>query len=498
MQTRARLVPVVVTALVAALAGVGVLVWYALGSAREVESRDAPASSEASTARATKSGGDVADSNGQAGKSDVVDAMRREEVVPIVPAGRVLIMVRRAEDQAPVSGATVFFAESSGLRDLSRWRDAPYIDSLDLLERFGDRETTDARGCCLIPEPFGRLKISARYEDLCAQADCEFDPSHPWITIDLAAGDAVRVQVLSAEGNPLPGIVATFGREGDSRNPLRRSLTEGRDAIATMLGIAAFKCYFDDEDSAKLGVSVALPLRTRVFVPVDLDALPKEPIVVRVPACGRMAIELRGRDGQPIRRDARVQVTAYPRSEAPPPGASSGTPGPSVGEQLLTTGDGWLDLPYVDVGLTLDVAASIDGVRAGHGLLDGPDAVGQRKEASLTLDYGTVSFVGMLLHADGTPAARERVVHRAAGGRDESSRSGGGSGFDGSTPGEGMTDEQGRYSIAVPVAGADPRSFACELLVRDANGFDRKLTATAVVVEKDGDAFMGTLHVPVD
>jgi hypothetical protein len=243
------------------------------------------------------------------------------------------------------------------------------------------------------------------------------------------------------------------------------------------------------------GVSVALPLRTRAFTAVDLDALPTEPVVVRVPACGRMAIALRGRDGQLLRRRAHVTVTGYQRLESTS-GVSTAPSGPSVSTQLLPVDDGWVELPYVDVGMALDVSAEVDRAEAGHAFLAGPDAVGERKEASLDLDYGTVKFVGMLMRADDTPAAGERFELRVVSNRNSMVLRSSVLPFEEAEFGEGTTDALGKYSIPVPVVGSKARSFDCELLVRSATGLDRKLAAIAVVAEKNGDAFMGTLHVP--
>src|SRR5258705_12565475 len=114
MQTRARLGPVVVTALVGALAGVGALVWFALapsqvdatGGARERSSADAKSSAAAESARGDEPVAAAADSPA------ALDAARREEEPPAIPAGCVLVVVRRAGDRGPVAGATVFWADA--------------------------------------------------------------------------------------------------------------------------------------------------------------------------------------------------------------------------------------------------------------------------------------------------------------------------------------------------------------------------------------------------
>jgi len=510
MQTRARLGPVVATALVAALAGVGALWWFALEPSRDAVangaherwSADAKSGAAAESARVDEPVGAAADSPA------AIDAARREEETPVIPAGYVLVVVRRAEDREPIAGATIFWADEWALsreRD-RRGSDESYVDPNELVESVGVRTTTDARGRCLlgpmavtdrVSEDGGGLTISARHDTEWALVETHVTTARRLVTIDLSDADLVRVQVVGADGTPLPGVVAVFGSAGQDMRQSRRALTEGRDAIATIRGVKAFTRFFSDPDAMQWGVSVALPLRTRAFTPIDLDALPKDPVVVRVPACGRMSITLRGRDGQLLRRKARVKVTGYPRLESAS-GAATAPSGPNTSTQLLVAEDGGFELPFVDVGVTLDVSAEVDRAEAGHALLAGPDAVGERKEASLDLDYGTVKFVGMLVRADETPAAGERMEIRVVGNRNSMVRRSGVLPYEEPESGEGTTDAQGKYSISVPVVGSGPNSFDCELLVRSATGLDRKLAAIAVVAEKNGDAFMGTLHVPVD
>lgn len=509
MQTRARLVPVVLTALVAALAGVGVLAWFALepsrddaaGAARERARAGGATSGAAESARGEEPVAAAADSPA------ALDAARREEETPAIPSGCVLVVVRRAEDRTPIAGATVFWADESGLRfeRERRGSDDSYVDPNELVEAVGVRLTTDARGQCLL-EPVeltdrvstgDGLTISARHDTLWALVQTHVTTDRRLVTIDLSTADAIRVQVVAADGTPLPGVVAVFGSIGQDMRQSRRARTEGRDAIATIRGVQAFTRLFGDPESLQWGVSVALPLRTRAFTSVDLAALPKEPVVVRVPACGRMSITLRGRDGQVLRRKAQVKVTGYPRL-ASTSGASTAPAGASVSTQLLVAEDGGFDLPLVDVGMALEVTAEVDRSDAGHAMLEGPDAVGEHKVASLDLDYGMVKFVGMMLRADDTPAAGERVELHVVGSRGATLRRSGVLPYEEAEIGEGRTDEQGKYSILVPVVGSGPGSFDCELLVRSATGLDRKLAAIAVVAEKNGDAFMGTLHVPVD
>jgi len=498
MQTRARLVPVVVTALVAALAGVGALAWFALAPSRDdaVGAAQERSSADGATSAATEAAPTDALEAAAAERAHDAEAARRVEEAPVIPADHLLVVVRRAEDHAPLAGATVTWAGESALQLERRWRgnDPSYVDENELVEEIGARGTTDARGFCFVPvdpEPARRehLVIGARRDALWALVTT--DARRSTVPIELSADDAIRVQVLAADGTPLPGVVAAFGMAKQSQRQSRRARTEGRDAIATIRGVAAFAAFFQDGDRQEWGVSAVLPLRTPAFTPVDLHALPTEPVVVRVPACGRMSIGLLGRDGQPIRRKARIRVITWPRFEQKPPGAGPPSGKSTTIEQSLATSDGWLELPCVDVGVTLDVEVEVDRAHVGHAFLDGPDAVGERIERKIDLDWGSVKFVGTLLRSDDTPAARERLTLRVVGNRGQNVLP-----FDEPSVGEGTTDEEGKYSIEVPIAGG-AYGLDCHVLVHSATGVERTLAAIAVV-RKNGIATMGTLHVPAD
>jgi hypothetical protein len=68
--------------------------------------------------------------------------------------------------------------------------------------------------------------------------------------------------------------------------------------------------------------------------------------------------------------------------------------------------------------------------------------------------------------------------------------------FEAPCTGEGRTDDQGRFSIEVAVAGSGPEAFDCELDFNSATGLDHTLKAVAVVGEKGGAAQLGILRLP--
>jgi hypothetical protein len=191
-------------------------------------------------------------------------------------------------------------------------------------EDVGDHGTTDARGFLLLPDASkvrrgDRLTISARLDPLFGLVVA--DGKKPVVTIELKPDDAIRVQILAADGTPQPGLVAAFGMRRQSLRQSRRGRTEGKDGIATIRGLTAFTQMFSGGKEAEWGVSAVVPLRSGSFVPVDLAAIPADPVVVRLPACGRMSIALQRRDGTPLARKARLSVNPYPRLDPTHPSA---------------------------------------------------------------------------------------------------------------------------------------------------------------------------------
>jgi hypothetical protein len=497
MKTRARIVPVVAIALVAALALFGAFAWIGpngsdAGLARDPKSgRDS--GSGASLPTEPVAGTPSAEPAAGAGATPSASAEpRRAEDPPVVPEGQLLVVVRRAAAHSGGAGARVTWAAEFLLareRDL-RGSDESYVDPHELLEDVGDHGTTDARGFLFLPDASkvrrgDRLTISARLDPLFGLVVA--DGKKPVVPIDLKPDDAIRVQILAADGTPQPGLVAAFGMRGQSQRQSRRGRTEGKDGIATIRGLTAFTQMFSDGKVAEWGVSAVAPLRLGSFVPVDLAAIPSEPVVVRLPACGRMSITLQRRDGSPLARKARVTVTAFPRFDPLRDRATA----PSTQQMTQIAEDGVVELPFVDCGLTLSVGANVDRVLAGEAFLNGPDSIGERVERTLVVDVGPMKFVGAILRGDDAPAVDENVVVRVVSVRASDVRP-----FEAPCTGEGRTDDQGRFSIEVAVAGSGPEAFDCELDFKSATGLDHTLKAVAVVGEKGGAAQLGILRLP--
>jgi hypothetical protein len=426
-----------------------------------------------------------------------VASVRRVEELPEVPSDRILIVVRRARDHAPIAGAKVWWASQGVLQRKREWHggDESYVDENELVEEVGERGETDARGFLFIPWDRPRyqadLVISARYETLWALVTAvPRGRSMPAVvTLDLAADDAIRVQIVDDRGTPQPGLVAAFGtRGGIGSGQSRRARTEERDAIATIRGVAAFARLFSDSERMEWTVGAVVPLRDPVLVPIDPARLPKEPVVVKLPPCGRMLFTFVDADGAAMVRRARVVMNAMP--PLGPPDATGRLVRPVLLHQQLVGRNGGLEVPLVGCGLEFELRVEVDGVGVFGDVVKGPDSPGETVERTLKLEFGRLAFTGTILHQDDLPLPKERVTVRVL-----ANRGGDVLPFEEPCVGEGETDEKGDFSIEVPVAGRSG-SFDCELLVHSAVGLEHTLNAVAVAGAKGSPARLGTLRLP--
>jgi hypothetical protein len=500
MATRARRGPAVavVVSLVAALAGGA---WFVLSESRPAGSvalDRAPTSTSASSSTSFPepvTAPPVSAATEHEEPREVAKA-RREEELPSVPSDRLLVIVRRAADHDPIAGAQVAWANQDELAREREWRggDETYVDENELVEEVGEHGETDARGLLFVPcDRNARLQpslvICAKHEALwgLVTLPSRREPMPAVVTIDLMADDAIRVQVVDAGGTPQPGLVVAFGIKGANvGRQSRRARTEGPDAIATIRGVTAFARLFSESERVEWGVTALVPLREPAFVAIDRQALPKEPMVIRLPRCARMVLSFVDADGAAVLRTARVVLNALPPLDPgdPPP------PRRCLLSQKLVGRDGALEIPFVDLGLEFEVRVEVDRVGVFYEFMKGPDAAGETLARTLVLEFGRIAFTGTILHQDDAPLANERVTVRVLANRGGDVRP-----FELPCVGEGETDEKGAFSIEVAVAGRHG-SFDCELLVHSATGPEFTLNAVAVSGEKKGAARLGTLRLP--
>lgn len=432
-----------------------------------------------------------------AAKSADVASVHREELLPEVPSDRILIVVRNAGDHAPIAGAKVSWASQGVLQREREWHggNESYVDENELVEEVGERGETDARGFLFIPWDRAKdqadLVVSARHEALWALVTVvPRSRSMPAVvTLDLAADDAIRVQIVDDRGAPQPGLVAAFGtRFGIGSGQSRRARAEEPDAIATIRGVAAFSRLFSESERLEWCVSAVVPLREPVLVPIDLATLPKVPVVVKLPPCGRMRFTFVDADGNAVLRKARVVMNAMP--PLGPPDADGVFHRSVLLHQQLVGTNGALEVPFVGCGLEFEVRVEVDRAGIFNEIVKGPDSPGETVERALKLEFGRIAFTGTILRQDDSPLSNERITVRVL-----ANRGGNVLPFEEPCVGEGVTDEKGDFSIEVPVAGRHG-SFDCELLVHSAVGLEHTLNAVAVAGAKGGPARLGTLRLP--
>ena len=291
--------------------------------------------------------------------------------------------------------------------------------------------------------------------------------------------DALRVQIVDAHGRPQPGLFATFGPRGEELSDSSlRARAEGSSAIATLRGVRSATRSRGGSRVAEWGVSVLVPSRAPPFVPIDLTKLPAEPVVVRLPPCGRLELSFLGRDARPISRPIEVRLLAIPRSDDVRADADG-----DLFEGRFVVDDGFLELPSVECGLRFDVRYEFDFMRGAPPRFDGPAAEGEKVSREFTCEYGPIAFLGTILDGHLRPVAHRRLTLRVIAVRGR---------VDGTfaTPfvGEGESGDTGALFITIPIAGSigNPTgaasAFDCEIDVRSPTGPDQTLKAVATVM----------------
>ncbi|MCA8954173.1 MAG: hypothetical protein KDE27_31990, partial [Planctomycetes bacterium] len=208
-------------------------------------------------------------------------------------------------------------------------------------------------------------------------------------TLVLLRDLTVRARVLDAAGRPLPGVCVGFcdasAAAGGAGSVLRESTAP--DGIATFEHAQRF---VRPEWGGDAAVRLAIPLRAAVFAPLDLAALPAEPVELRLPATGEVVITLTDAAGAPIADLAEpVQAELYEL-------ASNGER-----EHWLPFAGNRLELRQVGLGLRFRLELSSAEVR---GLLefDGPQQPRERIEQTLVVQRQP-TLSGRLVDVHGVP-----------------------------------------------------------------------------------------------
>lgn len=345
--------------------------------------------------------------------------------------------------RAPVAGAEVgwvgetieAYFESMDQFDVDTifvWR------SLDLqIDRAGWRTTTDENGIARVTFQRWTTVVAAdagRYGQLHLHENT-LAPPGGWV-LELGPELALTVQVVDEQGTPAADVLLAVGvvDEGERMHfwgwgPIAR--TRAPDGIAVLRHLQQLA---DDEAGGATEPGSAPRWRARTYVPghddpgvpFALDALPDEPIVLRLPACGRVRAraEVGGRPAPGFAGAGLAEFVEQQRGWRPD----------YVHLYRPIDADGWVRFAHVPLGREFHASSHGNGTLSTR--FTGPIARDQEVTVVITPSTDTMLLSGRMLEAERQPMrhttfqldAEGPQIHAYAGFR---------------------TDDQGRFLVAV-------------------------------------------------
>lgn len=220
----------------------------------------------------------------------------------------------------------------------------------------------------------------------------------------------VTVHVRDDLDQPCTGVpvtLAVFDQDDDLSGPFGRTPMAHTDARGVAVIEHLQECARTLRDQGWIGSRHRVTVRTMVAgwpalgTPIDLDALPADPIVLRLPACGSVRARL-CIDGQPVAGTPQFALYCADGNNHEWP-------------QARADASGWAHFDRVVVGKEYVVATNSRG--AARLLFTGPGVRDQEVVVTVTLPADAVQLRGRLLDADRRPLADRRVRLRAHGDR---------------------------------------------------------------------------------
>ncbi len=333
----------------------------------------------------------------QAPAADRDPAGARSFLSPPVEPGEggrwIELRVTDARDGSPLAEAEVLLLEL-GPEHAAAAEAAP----AGLEARFrtlGRARRSGSDGSLRVPAPAGETAVLALHSSLAALAT--FGPdSAERVELELRPSPTLRVLLLEADGSPAPDRLVRL-RPRDAAVWLQEGRTDG-EGLATFphLGLQ----IGGPGAAAELVAASPLLAHAAVESVFALDAIPADPVILRLPATGTVEVLVDGVGPPPTGRSSVQLRLAQPEAAATPPGA--------LGDSVPATG-GRARLP-VGLGLQLQARAPIDGADAPFGPpFAGPVRAGQTVTIRLDPEAGVLVLAGRLLHPDRRPVAERWI-----------------------------------------------------------------------------------------
>lgn len=323
--------------------------------------------------------------------------------------GAMLLRVVRAAGGPGVPGVRVLFVdydapENEKYRDLSRDH---YRDREAAAEPFGRAVLSGPDGTLRLP----RTEVSAYFARLEGEyAEGFLDLATPDGTEILLQGDLeTRVLVLDQDDHPVAGIPVAWLAWGGDRASEQIRARSGEDGIARLRHL---QTRGPPSPSYRHALALMVPGAQEGQVNFDPQNPPAEPVPLRLPACGRVVLEVLDADGRPFPDGTRAFVQrALPAEE------KDGWSGyrPQAREEMdafrSLLRNGRAEFSHVGIGMRLEYGIFYE---EGNQYLadesEGLTAAGQELQLVLRQDQAPTRVAGRLLRADRTPIANARVA----------------------------------------------------------------------------------------
>jgi len=439
------------SALVVVLGGValGALVWLATRGGRESRPRAAVPASQASVpseAAELRPAATLAE-------AEVAPASSTRDPARAAPSAPASWSVRVLREGVPEAGAQVAWATVEELRAIRGER-----DSLERVKRAGHHAQTDAAGQARIPALGEHAQVVAWSGPWLAQHTLGAEPSALPLELELSLDRTLRVRVVDPFGKPARGVPVR-ARLMSGRVEHTASETSGADGLAEFRHLGLGPGFGQGLDPALATGRVGLEgvFTTPVEAAFSLSALPAEPLLLVLPACGSVVVEVRDEHGQPVERAERYVQLARARAD------QSGTRiygDVENVERELSAGQARFEY----VGLDLELEAALDD-RPAHepveSVFTGPRRIGEECRAKLTLSGPKTVLLLRAYHPSGEPLREAELDARRL------RAMGGGSIADGDTL---RTDGEGRARMPLNDPWTEGTALTLRLTYADPSG----------------------------
>lgn len=383
---------------------------------------------------------------------ETADTARRERLETAAPVtdGPTLVVVERDSGRALAGADVIWESGSETLAQVKAKLEAKVNRFFDAQSRStgeradesrpitllsGRRFTTDTSGRVRVPASDDTALIVAHHGVLTGSTEIAAN-ERGIVRVELVSTDDLVVRVLTANGDPAPGVsvFVGLGLEGD---------TVGGSALTDVSGRARLVHLTKNLSSANaelaLVVRADVPLVATIGKELSAADITAQLVELRLPPTGSVSVRVRMADGSAPKRGATVSIAAADPAQL---AASAASAAPRAIGQTALVVDGIARFERVGLARTWRARHGTGGLEGGLAQeFTGPRTAGET--VAIELDYGRQPLVAWkLIDGDGTPYAQRQI----AGGLSQGGTS---------DTGTLTSDAQGRVRLALSTNAAD-------------------------------------------